>query len=237
MGTPHIEAEKEDIASVVIMPGDPLRAKLIAETYLKDVKQINRVRNMFGYTGYYKGKRVTVMGSGMGMASMGIYSYELFKFYDVDKIIRVGTCGCYKEELNLLDIILADKAYTEGRFAYSLNDYEGNIIEASEELTNKIEEKSKEVGINVAKGTIMTGDCFDLYITNIDSFLNRIPKDIKPIGAEMEAFALFYVAKMLGKEAACLATVVDSIHKKESIDREVREKSLNKMIELALEAI
>ena len=118
--TPHNEAKKEDIAKIVLMPGDPLRAKYIADTFLKDVKLVNSVRNMLGYTGTYKGKRLTVFASGMGMPSIGIYSYELYKFYDVDTIIRIGSCGAYTEELNLLDTILVDNSYTEGNYAFEL---------------------------------------------------------------------------------------------------------------------
>ena len=238
MATPHIEATKEDIADIVIMPGDPLRAKLIADNYLTNtVKQVNRVRNMLGYTGEYKGKRVTAMGSGMGMPSMGIYCYELYKTYDVKKIIRVGSCGAYREDIKLLDIILADKAYTESNFAYTFNNCTEKVAYPSEQLTNRIHEKSKELNIPVIKGTIMTSDCFDWYIENVDDVLNRIPKDIQIEGAEMEAFALFHIAKYFGREAACLASVVDNHYTKEEVNSEVREKNLMKMIELALESI
>ena len=117
MATPHIESNKEDIAKVVLMPGDPLRAKYIAETFLKDYKLVNTVRNMFAYTGTYKGHRVTVFASGMGNGSMGIYSYELFKFYDVDTIIRIGSAGAYTDKLNLYDIVLVDGSYSESSYA------------------------------------------------------------------------------------------------------------------------
>jgi len=237
MATPHIEAQKGDIADIVIMPGDPLRAKLIADKYLDNVKQVNRVRNMFAYTGEYKGKRVTAMGSGMGMPSMGIYCYELFTVYDVQKIIRVGSCGVYRKEIKMLEILLADSAYTEANFAYTFNNSEEKIAYPSEELTNKIHEKSKELNIPVRKGTIMTSDCFDWYIENVQDVLNRIPKDIQIEGAEMEAFALFHIAKTLGKEAACLASVVDNHESKEEVSSEVREENLHKMLELALESI
>ena len=132
--TPHNEAQKDDIAKVVLMPGDPLRAKYIADNFMEDVKLVNSVRNMFGYTGTYKGKKITVFASGMGMPSIGIYSYELFKFYDVDFIIRIGSCGAYNESLNLLDTILVDNSYTEGNYAYELNEEDIHIMESSSDL-------------------------------------------------------------------------------------------------------
>jgi len=142
--TPHNEAKKEDIAKIVLMPGDPLRAKYIAENFLSDVKLVNSVRGMYAYTGEYKGKRITVMAHGMGNGSIGIYSYELYKFYDVDKIIRIGSCGAYKEGLKLLDVILAENAYSEGAYAKLQNGCEDNLIPASKELNEKIIETANE---------------------------------------------------------------------------------------------
>ena len=133
--TPHISSKKEDIASIVLMPGDPLRAKYIAENFLENAKLVNSVRNIFAYTGNYKNKRITVFASGMGMPSIGIYSYELYKFYDVDIIIRIGSCGAYSEDLNLFDTILVEKSYTEGNFAYALNSINEHISEA--DIRNK----------------------------------------------------------------------------------------------------
>ncbi|MCL2355127.1 MAG: purine-nucleoside phosphorylase [Oscillospiraceae bacterium] len=236
--TPHIEAQKEDIADVVLMPGDPLRAKLIATKYLKNTKeQVNWVRNMLGYTGEYKGKRITTIGSGMGMPSMGIYAYELYKFYDVKKIIRIGSCGSFTQDLEMLDIVLAEKAYTEGNFAYTFNSCTDKVAYPTEELNNKIYEKSMELDIPVKKATVMTSDCFDWYVESVDDILNRVPEGIKVDVAEMEAFALFYLAKVMGREAACLASVVDNHYTKEEVSSEVREKKLLKMIELALESV
>lgn len=234
--TVHIEARPEDVADVVIMPGDPLRAKFIAENYLENPKLINRIRNMFGYTGYYKGKRVTVMGSGMGMPSMGIYAYELFKFYDVKKIIRVGSCGGYEPNLKLFDLILVDNAYTESNFAYTFSSSTEKTMYASKELTDKIEETAKKINIKLVRGTILSNDAFDPYI-DIDSLLKRVPNDIHYLGAEMEAFALFHVANLCHKDAACLVTVVDLPRTKEEVSAEERQKSLQTMIELALESI
>ena len=136
--TPHINALEGEIAKVVIMPGDPLRAKYIAENYLKDYKLVNTVRNIYAYTGYYNDKLVTVMASGMGMPSIGIYSYELYKFYNVEKIIRIGTCGVYTDKVKLFDVILVNNAYSDSSFAKVQNGYNDNIISASKELNNKI---------------------------------------------------------------------------------------------------
>lgn len=234
--TPHNEAKLEDIASIVLMPGDPLRAKYIADNFLKDVKLVNTVRNMFGYTGTYKGKRLTVFASGMGMPSMGIYSYELYKFYNVDTIIRIGSCGAYKEDLNLLDVILVDNAYTEGNYAYELNEEECQIMPSSSEINSVIESTSKELNIPCIKGNTLCSDCFDYYVKDVNGLIARFPKELDIIGAEMEAFALFYNAHCLGKKASCLLSVVDSHYKHQEISAEERQISLNSMIELALES-
>lgn len=235
--TPHNEAKKEDIADVVLMPGDPLRAKYIAEKYLTDYKLVNSVRGMYAYTGFYKGKRITVMAHGMGMPSIGIYVYELYKIYDVKEIIRIGSCGGYLEEEKLFDIILSTDVYSESNFALTLNNEDCHLVEADESLNDKISKVALEKGIKLFKGTTACLDCFDLYMTDINKFLERIPSNIKPISAEMEAFALFYIAKMLGKKAACLMSVVDSKFIKEVATPLEREKGLDKMIELALDSI
>lgn len=235
--TIHCNAKKEDIEKIVLMPGDPLRAKYIAENFLTNVRLVNTVRNMLAYTGEYKGKKVTVFSSGMGMPSMGIYCYELYKFYDVEKIIRIGSCGVYTPDIDLRDTLLVDTTYTEGNFAYEWNSEDCHIMEASKELNNNIEEVAKKLNIHYTKGNTLCSDCFDGYLDNIDALLNRLPKNLNIIGAEMEAFALFYIAKYLNKKAACLLTVVDSLAKKQSSTAEEREKSLNNMIKLALESI
>lgn len=235
--TIHCNAKKEDIEKTVLMPGDPLRAKYIAENFLTNVRLVNTVRNMLAYTGEYKGKKVTVFSSGMGMPSMGIYCYELYKFYDVEKIIRIGSCGVYTPDIDLLDTLLVDTTYTEGNFAYEWNSEDCHIMEASKELNNNIEEVAKKLNIHYTKGNTLCSDCFDGYLDNLEMLLNRLPKDLNLIGAEMEAFALFYIAKYLNKKAACLLTVVDSLAKKQSSTAEEREKSLNNMIKLALESI
>ena len=234
--TPHNESKKEDIAKIVLMPGDPLRAKYIADTFLKDVKLVNSVRNMLGYTGTYKGKRLTVFASGMGMPSIGIYSYELYKFYDVDTIIRIGSCGAYTEELNLLDTILVDNSYTEGNYAFELTGEEKHIDSSNAEVNSIIENTAKELDIPYVKGNTLCTDCFDYYVKDVNELIKRFPKDLNIIGAEMEAFALFYNAHYLGKKASCLLSVVDSHYKHEEISAEERQTFLNSMITLALES-
>lgn len=237
MSTPHNEANIEDIAKTVIMPGDPLRAKYIAEKFLDDFKLVNKVRGMYAFTGYYNGKRVTVMASGMGMPSMGIYSYELFKFYNVDNIIRIGSCGAYKPELKLFDIILSTSAFSESNFAFTLNNDSCHIAESSKELNEKIKESASKNNIQITCGNTVCTDCFDVYMTDVNKFLDRVPKGFTPISAEMEAFSLFYVAKMLNKNASCLMSVVDSKFIKEIATPEQRERNLDDMIKIALDSI
>lgn len=236
MPTPHNEAKLGDIAKTVIMPGDPLRAKYIAENFLIDAKLINQVRGMYAYTGTYEGKKLTVMASGMGMPSMGIYSYELYKFYNVENIIRIGSCGGYKPDLKLFDIILSQRVFSEGNFALTLNNDNCHIVEASQELNSKISDTAREIGTSLVEGNTVCADCFDLYMTDVNEFLARLPEDFNPVSAEMEAFALFYVAKILHKNASCLMSVVDSKYIKDVATAEERQTGLNHMIELALHA-
>ena len=233
--TPHNEAEIGDFAKTVIMPGDPLRAKYIAENFLEDAKLVNSVRNMLAYTGLYKGKRISVMAHGMGMPSVGIYSYELYKYYGVENIIRIGSCGSYKPELKLFDIILAENVFSEGNFALTLNNEDCHIVSGNYELNKILEETAKENNISLCKGNTVCTDCFDLYMTDVNKFLDRVPKDFNPVSAEMEAFALFYVAKVLNKKAACLMSVVDSKFIKDVATPEERQTGLNNMIKVALE--
>ena len=234
--TPHIEAKKSEIAKTVLMPGDPLRAKYIAENFLQDYKLVNKVRNIYAYTGNYKGKEITVMASGMGIPSMGIYAYELYKVYEVENIIRIGSCGGYSDSLDLFDTILVDKSYTESNFAYTFNEEKCNISSATEKINNIIEKTAKDSNIKYVKGNVLCSDCFDLYIPKLNELLARLPKDLNIIAAEMESFVLFYLANLLNKQAACLLTVVDIPTKKNQISSEEREKNLNNMIELALES-
>lgn len=234
----HITAEKGEIAEVVLMPGDPLRAKYIAENFLENPKLINEVRGMLGYTGTYKGKEVTVMGSGMGIPSMGIYSYELYHFYDVKNIIRIGSCGNpLDQETELMDIIVADSSYSASNFAYQLNRNEDHFVNGFENVTNKICETADKMNVKYRKGTIMTTEVFDFYIQDLDSYLKEIPTEYNIVAAEMECYALFRIAELCGKEAGCIATVVDSKFTDDFVSIEDREKSLNEMITLALESV
>ena len=236
MPTPHNEANLGEIANTVIMPGDPLRAQYIAENFLEDYRLVNKVRGVYAYTGKYKGRELTVMASGMGIPSMGIYCYELFKFYNVENIIRIGSCGGYNPDLKLFDVILSDKVFSESNFALTLNNEICHIVEADSNLNNIISSTATEENINIVKGNTVCTDCFDVYMTDVNKFLERVPKDLNPVGAEMEAFALFYVAKLLNKKAACLMSVVDSKFIKEIATPEERQTGLNKMIKLALDS-
>lgn len=237
MSTPHNEANLDDIAKTVIMPGDPLRAKYIADNFLTDAKLVNSVRGMYAYTGKYKNKDVTVMASGMGMPSMGIYSYELYKFYDVENIIRIGSCGSYKPDLKLFDIVLAESTFSEGNFALTLNNDDCHIVNSSSELNDIIASTANDISVNICRGNTVCTDCFDVYMTDVNEFLSRVPANFNPVSAEMEAFALFYVAKLLNKKASCLMSVVDSKYIKDIATAEERQTGLNNMIKLALESI
>lgn len=228
--TPHNEAKKGDIARVVLMPGDPKRAEYIAKNYLEDYRLVNTVRNMYAFTGSYKGKEITVMASGMGMPSIGIYSYELFKFYDVDVIIRIGSIGAYDDSLKIFDIILANEAYADSTYAKIQNGETNNILKSSPEVDKVITDKAKEMNINLHIGRIYSSDVFYQEKPRID-YLN---KEMKCLGTEMESFALFHNANVCGKKAACLVTVSDHLRTKEELPAEEREKSFQTMMELAL---
>lgn len=232
----HIKCNKEDIADIVIMPGDPLRAKYIAENFLTDAKEVTSVRNMLGFTGTYKGKRVTVMGHGMGMPSVSIYSWELFYFFDVKKIIRIGTSGVVSPDVNVPEVVLADQVYTESNFAFQYNGYKDNIVNTSNSLNEKILKVAEEKNMKIHVGTIMTTDVFGPYI-DIDAILNRIPKDVHPLAEEMEAFGLVHVANSFGREATCMVTAVDSKFSDVVISIEARQTALNDMIILALDSL
>ncbi len=231
--TPHIEAEKGDIAKIVLMPGDPKRSELIARKYLESPRLVNAVRGMNAYTGFYKGKRVTIFPSGMGIPSMGIYSYELFKFYNVDKIIRIGTVGGYLENEKVFDIVLAKNSISKSNYALDLANDETHMAQGSEELNSRILLEAEREGINVRVGNIYSTETFYDGGKN----LNMMKNDFKCIGTEMESYALFSNAKYLGKDAACLLTISDNLVTHEEIDSKAREQSLDKMIVLALNSI
>ena len=236
MSTPHNEANKGDFAKTVIMPGDPLRAKYIAENFLDNYKLVNQVRGMLAYTGTYKGKEISVMAHGMGMPSVGIYSYELFKFYNVENIIRIGSCGGYKPELKLFDIVLSENVFSESNYALTLNNDDCHIVSSSKELNSIIENTAKETNTNIISGNTVSTDCFDVYMTDVNKFMKRLPENFNPVSVEMEAFALFYNAKLLNKKASCLMSVVDSKFIKNVATAEERQTGLNNMIKLALDA-
>ena len=231
--TPHISLkDKSLIAKTVLMPGDPLRAKMIAETFLTDVVVINEVRNMFGYTGKYKGVPVTVMGSGMGMPSIGIYSYELFSFYGVENIIRVGSCGAYTKDLNLYDVILVSEAYSESSYAKTMGLTGSKVLKATKSLNNKAIKAAEKLEIPVHVGRIHSSDVF--YNLKGSVHEERFNKQ-GCIAVEMESFALFANAKALGKKATCLLTVSDSLVTHEATTAEERQQSFTRMMEIALE--
>lgn len=232
MATPHIEAKKGEIAKVVLMPGDPLRAKVVAETFLKDVRQFNSVRNMFGFTGTYEGVPVSVMGSGMGMPSIGIYSYELFTKYGVQAIIRIGSAGAYTADLDLYDVILATGAYSESSYSKTQNGSSEDTNLPSEKLNTLLRESADVLNIPLKEGLIHSSDVF---YRQSGAYLEEIrEKGCKAV--EMESFALFHNAKVLGKEAACILTISDSFVTKEETTAEERQTSFTNMMQIALKA-
>ena len=235
MATPHINAEPGDIAKIVLAPGDPLRAKYIADNFLTDVRLVNTVRNMTAYTGKYKGKEITVFPHGMGMPSCGIYFYELYKFYGVEKIIRIGTCGSNNRDVKILDVLLADSAYTLSTLPLLFDGTTDKEFKASENMNSAIKEAARELNIPVKEGKLLTSEIFDVYVEDHDKFLSNFPDYESYVGVEMESAGLFYFAKILGKEATCLATVVDSHYDDRVVSSEDRQTSLNQMITVALE--
>ncbi|MFO7969824.1 MAG: purine-nucleoside phosphorylase [Candidatus Izemoplasmatales bacterium] len=232
MSTAHIKAEIGDIAKTVLMPGDPLRAKYIADTFLENVTKFNEVRNMFGYTGYYNGKKISVMGSGMGQPSIGIYSYELFKFFDVENIIRIGSCGAYSKDLDLYDTILASDAYSESTYAFVQNKEKRDTLPASKTLNKKLVEIAEDLNIPLNVGTIHSSDVF--YRENPEDALKQA-KAKKLLGVEMESYALFHNANVTGKKAACLLTVSDSLVTNKTTTPEERQTAFTNMMKIALE--
>lgn len=231
----HI-ASNADIAPIVIMPGDPLRAKYIAENFLDNAQLVTSIRNMLGYTGTYKGKKVTVMAHGMGMPSVSIYTFELIHFYNVKKIIRIGTCGAVSPKADIGDIILTKEIFSESNFAYTYNNYVGNVVEANVNLNKNILETARELNLSILYGMTTTMDVFGPYI-DYERVLNRIPKSYEILGEEMEGFGLVHIANTMEIEATTLMTVVDSKYSKIVLSPEERETKLNNMITLALESI
>lgn len=233
MSTPHNAANVGDIAKTVLMPGDPLRAKFIAENFLENAVQFNSVRNMFGYTGTYKGKRISVMGSGMGMPSMGIYSHELYGYYDVDRIIRIGTCGGISDDVKVRDVLVALGASTDSNFqnAYDLDGTYAAICDY--DLLKAADKASERSGIYFKAGNILSSDHF-YYFDNHRDF-NANWKKLGVMAVEMETHALYCVAAALHKQALGIFTVSDHLYTGESVDAESREKTFTDMMKLALE--
>ncbi len=231
--TPHIEVkEKGIIAKTVLMPGDPLRAKFIAETFLEDVVQFNSVRNVLGYTGTYKGRKISVMASGMGMPSIGIYSYELYAFYDVENIIRIGSCGGYTADMKLYDVILAKDVWSESSFAKVQGGYDSPIVAGSPALNQKLTDIAKDLGIPMHIERVHSSDVF--YRESFDDY-KRIYSEHGCVAVEMEAFALFHNAHVLKKNAACLLTVSDNLETHELTTSEERQLAFTNMMKIALE--
>lgn len=231
MATPHNEAIPGEIAKTVLMPGDPLRAKFLAMTYLDDVKQFNKVRNMFGYTGKYKGKEISIMGSGMGMPSIGIYSHELYSKYGVENIIRIGSCGSFKENIHLRDIIIVQGCCTDSNFAhqYELPGIYSAISDYG--LLEKAVTLAKKNNVNYHVGNILSSDIF----YHADRNSSQKWASMGCLGVEMESYALFATAAYLNKRALTLLTVSDSLVSNEETTPEEREKTFTAMMEIALE--
>ncbi len=231
MTTPHNSAKMGDIAETILLPGDPLRAKFIAETYLEDPVQFNAVRIMLGYTGAYKGKKVSVMGSGMGVPSIGIYSYELIHFYGVKNLIRVGSCGGFTEDLKLYDIILAMGACTNSNYALQYNLPGTFSAIASWDLLYKAKQAAEKKNIDVKVGNILTSDVF--YTPDADEYKKWAGMNV--LAAEMESYALYCNAANAGVNALTILTVSDSIVTSEETTPEERERGFTNMMEIALE--
>lgn len=231
MTTPHNSAVRGDIAETILLPGDPLRAKFIAENFLEDPVQFNTVRNMFGYTGTYKGKKISVMGTGMGVPSIGIYSYELIHFYGVKNLIRVGSCGALQGNLKLYDVIIGMGASTNSSYAHQYGLPGTYSATASWDLMYKAVRVAEEKGIPVHVGNILTSDTF--YSADTDSIAKWQSMNIMAV--EMESFALYCNAAYAGVNALTILTVSDSIVNKEETTPEEREKSFTRMMEIALE--
>ena len=229
--TAHNNAQAGDFAKTVLMPGDPLRAKYIAETYLENPRQVTAVRNMFGYTGTYKGKEISVMGGGMGMPSIGIYSYELFNFYGVDQIIRIGSAGALQDHIKVMDVVIGMGACTDSNYAYQYG-LPGTFAPIADyELMNKAIETAKRQGTNVVVGNVLSSDVF----YNADPTVNDRWRSMGVLAVEMEAAALYMNAAKAKKKALCMLTISDHIYTGEALCAEDRQLGFGKMMEIALE--
>lgn len=236
MPTPHNEAQKGQIAKTVLMPGDPLRAKFIADTFLENPKQFNNVRGMLGFTGTYNGKQISVMGGGMGMPSIGIYSYELFTEYDVDRIIRIGSAGSYSENAKIYDVVLATSAVSESSYALTQSGFTGDETFPSEELNDRLRKAASDLGIHIQEGAVHSSDVFYRQPSDAKpSYWEKLRDERGCLAVEMESFALFHNANVCGKEAACLLTISDSFVSPEITTPEERQNCFTNMMKIALE--
>ena len=239
MGSLHINANKEDVAKIVLMPGDPLRAKFLAESFLDNVKQICNVRNMLGFTGYTKNKhkKISIIASGMGMASIGIYSYELFTYYDVDIIIRLGTCGSYQPELDYYDIIVATSAITDSNWGNTCNEKKDVYIEQSDSKLSDLFKGIRLDGSKLIFGQVLSSDIF--YDEDPNYYKKWQNNGV--LAVEMESFALFKTATRCHKKALSLLTITDSFTKSENeqmhLTSDDREKKVNKMASIAIDVL
>ncbi len=235
MATPHISAAPGEIAKTVLMPGDPLRAKFVAETFLENPVQFNEVRGMLGFTGAYRGKPVSVMGSGMGMPSIGIYSYELFTQYGVENIIRIGSAGSYCDKLDLFDLLLVTAAWSESSFARVQSGFQGDTVLPDPELCDRLRASAKALGYSLQEGTVHSTDVFYQEDKGSDiPYWQALYRDRGCVAVEMESFALFHNARITGKKAACLLTISDSFVSHQETTPQQREKSFTAMMEVAL---
>ena len=232
MSTTHINANSSKIAKTVLMPGDPKRAEMIAKKFLERVELVNNVRGMTAYTGYYKDKKITVFPSGMGNPSMGIYSYELYNDYNVENIIRIGTCGAYNENCHINDVILVNYSCSDSNYAKVMDRYELNYIEASLDLNKVILDTANNLNLKIHTGNIFSSDVF--YEKTDNSKWRE--ENFKALGVEMESFALFNNARALNRKASCLLTVSDTFYSEEKLDAKEREQNLDNMILIALES-
>ncbi len=232
MSTPHINANKGDFAKTILMPGDPLRAKFIAQTFLENVKEVTNVRSMLGFTGTYKGEKISVMGSGMGMPSIGIYSYELYTNYDVENIIRVGSAGSYSESAKIFDVVIANGAYSDSNYAYVQGKREEDIIYPSASLNEKLKQSAKNLNKPFIEGVLHSSDVF--YRQDTTPYWQKLRDEKNCVAVEMESFALFHNASVLNKNAACVVTISDSFVTHKATTSQEREKSFTDMMEIAL---
>lgn len=234
MATPHNNAPEGAFAKTVLMPGDPLRAKFVADNFLENVVQVNTVRNCWGYTGTYKGHRISVQASGMGIPSMGIYCHELYTEYGVENIIRIGSAGSYAERLKVMDVVLADSAYSESSFARVLNGYEDSLTYPTKELNDAILRTAEQEKIACKLGRVHSADVF--YTDDSHGTFQELAERSGSECVEMESFGLFHVANTLGKRAATLLTISDSFVSNEKLTAEERQESFRTMMRLALES-